>query len=116
MPLPIGGCVSWRSDARRRLDATHEHGAVVASETKAVAQGALDLGGAGLVGHHIDVHFRVEVLSVDGGRHDLIAQRQNAGRKLHASGRWHNLEVRQLIPSRCRWYLVPATGIQQPGW
>jgi hypothetical protein len=41
---------------------------------------------------------------------------EEARRKLHASGRWHNLEVRQLIPSRCRWYLVPATGIQQPGW
>ena len=41
---------------------------------------------------------------------------EEARQVLHASGRWDDLQVRQLIPTRQRWYLVPARGIQSVGW
>jgi hypothetical protein len=40
---------------------------------------------------------------------------EQARQELHAHGRWTNLEIRKLT-DRARWYLVPASGVQQPGW
>lgn len=83
-------------------ESLHDDGGVMPPETEGVAQDGVHFGLAGLVGHAIQVAFRVLVVHVDGGRDDVscMAMRQAASSTPPAAPRrWPVMDLVELMSS-----------------